>query len=106
MFRQNCFIAGSDSDTDTSNSDSSTSSPSSQTSSDVDEAKKEVNLNGILGEDPTPQKECGTRNYWKASCPLEQLFVSRCGQENMEEAPGVILHFGQLHNAAGTWAQL
>nr|CAI5820615.1 unnamed protein product [Callosobruchus analis] len=35
--------------------DSSTSSPSSQTSSDVDETKKE----GILGEDPTPQKNVG-----------------------------------------------
>nr|CAI5827502.1 unnamed protein product [Callosobruchus analis] len=87
--------SGSDSDTDTGNSDSSTSSPSSQPSSDVDEAK-----NTGSGPNPT-KKNCGTRNNWKASCPLEQLFVSRCGQGNMEEAPGVILHSGQLHKAAG-----
>nr|CAI5839439.1 unnamed protein product [Callosobruchus analis] len=48
--------SSSDSDRVTSNSNSSTSSPSSQTSSDVDEAKK----GGILGEDPTPQKNVGS----------------------------------------------
>nr|CAI5831132.1 unnamed protein product [Callosobruchus analis] len=63
------------------------------------QSKAEVNLAGILEENPTLQKKCGTRNYWKASCsascPLEQLFVSRCGQGNMEEAPPrVILHSG------------
>nr|CAI5851489.1 unnamed protein product [Callosobruchus analis] len=53
--KRNC--SSSDSDTDTSNSDSSTSSPSLQTSSDLDEAKKEVNVAGILREDPTLQKK-------------------------------------------------
>nr|CAI5843462.1 unnamed protein product [Callosobruchus analis] len=52
------------------------------------------------------KKKHGTRNYWIANCPLEQLFVSRCGQGNMEEAAGVILHSSQLHNAEEVYAQL